>query len=119
MTIQPDLTITDIQRQFTKVFPGLRLSFYEKAHNSFEGSQAATTYAPTRTLGSIQPALKPGTLTLNPALTVAELEAALEQQFGLHVQVLRRSNQLWLQTTSTDGWTLEVQNRKGLHSSQD
>ncbi|MCB0692400.1 MAG: hypothetical protein KDC16_12200, partial [Saprospiraceae bacterium] len=69
-------------------------------------------------LSVVNPDLIDGTLKLNSELTVSDFEQMMEKDFGLHVQVFRRSNQLWLQTSATDDWTLEVQNTKGLHSIQ-
>lgn len=46
------------------------------------------------------------TLELSPQMTVAQLEAALLDH-GIFAQVFRKSGDLWLETTQTDGWTLE------------
>jgi hypothetical protein len=44
---------------------------------------------------------------------VVELECLFEDQFGLFVQVFRRSGNLWLETTVTDSWSLQKQNEQG------
>ena len=54
-----------------------------------------------------------GDLKVNGEMEVSKLEQAFEKKYGLHVQVFRRSGNIWLQTTKTDSWTLEAQNRKG------
>jgi hypothetical protein len=46
-------------------------------------------------------------------MKVSELEELFEEVFGLSVQVFRKSGESWLQTTTTDSWTLNQQNLKG------
>ena len=43
----------------------------------------------------------------------AELEEIFETNFGLHVQIFRKSGKIWLETSTTDGWTLNQQNEEG------
>ena len=47
-------------------------------------------------------------------MKVAELENDFSGQFGLQVQVFRKSGEVWLQTTKTDNWTLIEQNQAAL-----
>jgi hypothetical protein len=118
MQINPNRTIAEIQEEFHSIFPGLKLAFYKKGHLDHEGSPRKLTYEASLVLAQISPELQAGDVDLRPTKTVADLEAEMESRFGLHVQIFRRSNDLWLQTSVTDDWTLEVQNRKGLHSIQ-
>ena len=37
---------------------------------------------------------------------------SIEEEFGIHVQVLRKSGRVWLQTTATDDWTLAEQEQE-------
>ena len=46
-------------------------------------------------------------------MTVNELEQRFSDVYGLGVQVFRKSGNVWLETTVTDGWTLEQQNKQG------
>lgn len=50
--------------------------------------------------------------------TVQELEKKIEDQLGLHIQVFRRSGNIWLETTVTDEWTLSFQNEQGKELSE-
>ena len=118
MKIDPNLTIESVIEQFSKVYPGLKLELYSKEHEEGEGSSKASTLDHSMKLADVNPSIASDDLELDPQMTVAELENAFKDVYGLNVQVFRRSNQLWLQTSTTDSWTLEVQNRKGLHSIQ-
>jgi hypothetical protein len=46
-------------------------------------------------------------------MTVTELESRFNTIYGLSVQLFRKSGRAWLETTVTDGWTLEEQNNEG------
>lgn len=50
---------------------------------------------------------------ITPDMTVTDLEQSFNTIYGLGVQVFRKSGKIWLETTVTDGWTLEEQNRQG------
>ncbi|HSB94027.1 MAG TPA: hypothetical protein VLC28_12970, partial [Flavitalea sp.] len=53
------------------------------------------------------------TIVIHDGMTVAELEGLFTDKFNLPVQVFRRSGNIWLETTMTDGWTLKQQNEHG------
>ncbi len=118
MNINRKHRIEDIQKEFSKLFPGLKLAFYKHMHEDHQGSPKSDQYDPDLSISSIQKVAKDGEINIKPSLTIAELENAFEEKLGLHVQVFRRSNRIWLQTSVTDDWTLEKQNSKGLHSIQ-
>ena len=46
-------------------------------------------------------------------MSVADLEKAFMNKFGLLTQVFRRSGNIWLETSITDGWSLKQQNDLG------
>lgn len=118
MLIHSTRTVGELQGEFHMAFPGLKIKFYQKEHQDHEGSPKKTEYRDNLSLGEISPNLLDGEMQLDAEKPVVDFEQEMETRFGLHVQVFRRSNDLWLQTTSTDDWTLGVQNRKGLHSIQ-
>jgi hypothetical protein len=44
-------------------------------------------------------------------MKVGELENLFAEKFGLYVQLFRKSGKVWLQTTTTDTWTLKEQSK--------
>lgn len=118
MQISKERTIAALQQDFQATFPGLQLRFYQRQHAEHEGSPKRSQHPASMTLGALNAELEQGELKLSGDTSVADFERELEQRFALHAQVFRRSNNLWLQTTSTDDWSLETQNLKGLHSIQ-
>lgn len=118
MIIDKSKTIASIKEQFNEKYPGLKIEFFDQPHDVSKGSPAEHQYPDDLTLNDISRDGAGGDISLDPNMTVAAVEQTFEDKFGLHVQIYRRSNKLWLQTSATDEWTLEVQNRKGLHSVQ-
>lgn len=111
------LKVQDLQKDFQKEFPGLMLKFYSRPHGRQEGSPPSNEIDPSSTFGNLISGREHFYLFIDKHNTVAELEAAFAVH-GIHVQVFRRSAELWLQTVSTDDWSLEKQNRKGVRSAQ-
>jgi hypothetical protein len=113
MKISDDRTIKSIQAEFNSKFPYLKLEFYNKAHEVGEGSQVKSLIDVNQTIGAVRSIHTEGDLSINGHLKVATLEQNFAEMYGLNAQVFRDSNGLWLQTTSTDDWTLTDQNRRG------
>ena len=119
MIINNEQTIKEIQAAFNAMFPGLKIEFYSEEHKSQEGSPAASQYGPNETIGNIRKTKGTSDIAIDPEMSVESLERAFHDNLGLNIQIFRRSNQLWLQTSKTDSWSLKEQNRKGLASVQD
>ncbi len=118
MIITDQRRISEVQESFQKKFPYLKLEFYRTGHKAEEGSKAKDQYRAEATIGEIRTKKEEGDLKIDPMMTVAKLESIFKDKYGLHVQVFRISGDLWLQTTSTDGWTLVEQNEHGRKSTE-
>jgi len=118
MKINKQRTIEEVQADFNGTFPGLNICFSSQKHEMNEASSKSSIYPEEMSLGEIKSNLIEGFVSLDPSKSVQDLESEIETRFGLHVQVMRRSNEVWLQTTATDDWTLAEQNRKGISSTQ-
>ncbi|NNF36232.1 MAG: hypothetical protein HKN68_19165 [Saprospiraceae bacterium] len=112
MKISRELKLENIQQQFQSVFPHLKIEFYSRPHKTGEGSEVKTQISNLKKVGQICD-LDEVEIPLNGEMTVKEFESIMEENFGLHVQVFRKSANLWLQTAATDGWTLDKQEGKG------
>lgn len=119
MTISANTRVQDVFNQFNQLFPFLRLEFYKRPHQDNEGSEIRDQISHETLLGSLNPKLVDKSFVVNPEMTVAEFEKMMSDEFGLNVQVFRKSAGIWLQTTATDGWSLEKQNGKGERSTKD
>lgn len=103
--------LSDIQEQFSNHYPFLKIEFYKQSHEEGEGSQNKNKLAANSTIGEVQTTIREGLLHVRGTMKVSELEQDFSEQFGLSAQVFRKSGDLWLQTISTDDWTLIQQNQ--------
>jgi len=111
MRIKKNKTLRQVKDIFSFVFPGLKIEFYKKAHRPTELSANVLEYDEQLTIAEINPNIVHNEIVFEPNNTVEFIEQEFEKKFGLHVQVLRKSNDLWLQTSKTDDWTLDQQNQ--------
>lgn len=102
-----------IQDEFQNAFPFLKIEFYSNSHKAGEGSNKKNTLNANLTVGEASKKGKESSLNINKTMKVSQLEDGFLKTFGLNVQVFRKSNNLWLQTTITDNWTLEKQDQNG------
>lgn len=112
--INKSKTISSIQKEFQKRFPFLKIEFYKKGHTQSEGSPKKNMLNNKLTIGDVQKNNLSGTIKIQGLMTVAELESAFSEIYRLPVQVFRKSGKVWLQTTTTDNWTLAEQNQKAM-----
>jgi hypothetical protein len=116
MLIKKEQLVSDIQEKFSNQFPFLKIEFYSELHCSNSGSPSNQQYSESTLISTINPSLESVDIEITPEMTVSELEQLIGDKCKLNVQVFRKSAGLWLQTTSTDHWTLEKQNGKGERS---
>lgn len=102
-----------IQKEFSELFPYLKLQFFGKPHKVGAPSSKKIMKHPGKTLGECRAVHNKGMLTITPQMTVADLEQNFNDVYGLSVQVFRKSGNAWLETSVTDNWTLELQNKQG------
>jgi hypothetical protein len=114
ITIDQTKKISDIQTEFCKRFPYLKIEFYKQAHKAGEGSHIEKTIDSNLTINEVQIKKEIGVIKITGLMTVAELESSFSNTFGLSVQVFRKSGSIWLQTTVSDHWTLAEQNQKAM-----
>ena len=118
LTISSDETIGQIQDQFMGYFPNLKPVFFTKPHAAYKGSPAKFIVSERDTLLSTLSSIIPenAVLLLELEMPVWQLERLFENEYGLHVQIFRRSGNTWLETSVTDDMTLEQQEKKALDS---
>ncbi len=110
ITINNARRLADIQSDFQNEYPFLKIEFYSKKHGAGAGSNKESTLDANLTIGEVSKKDASGSISIFNDTKVSDLEEAFADTFGLFVQVFRKSNKLWLQTTITDDWSLEKQN---------
>jgi hypothetical protein len=110
--ITRDRLISDVQKEFNNAFPFLKIEFFQNRN-----LQPAFTFQQmlphNKRIAEGHTAIADGDIEISSTMTVKDLEKIFKDQFSLAVQVFRRSGNLWLETTMTDGWTLGLQNQHG------
>lgn len=102
-----------IQEEFNSVFPYLKIEFFSKSHTSSGPASLKLIKNASKTLGECRTIHTKGKLTIIPTMTVADLEKAFKDVYGISIQILRKSGKGWLETSVTDGWELKEQNSQG------
>ena len=117
LDITPESSMGSLQTAFLEAFPGLKLAFFSKPHREFKGSAAKFLLQDREVpLSQLSSKLQAGKLEIGPETVVMDLEQEFEQKFGLHVQVFRKSGNIWLETSVTDNLTLAEQQIKASNS---
>lgn len=105
--------IDAVQKEFSEMFPYLKLEFYAKPHQYGGAASQKLMQHQSKQIGEYRTIHNSGSITITPGMTVCDLEKYFSDVFGLKVHVLRKSGKAWLETTVTDGWTLDDQNKQG------
>jgi hypothetical protein len=117
--VDSSLTIDNINFQFTALYKYLRLGFFKESHSKGKSSLKNKILIGETKLSHLQHKVFSGDLEFDDTTTVWELENLFEKTFGLHVQIFRKSGNIWLETTATDNWTLKQQNETGQFLDED
>lgn len=113
LNIKSDRYISDIQKDFNKEFPFLKIVFFNKKSISSLDYSAKQIIPLNRKVGDNHLIVFDGNIEIDEDMKVNELESIFKMKFNLAVQVFRKSGNLWLETTMTDNWTLQQQNNHG------
>lgn len=115
LQIKPGKTLKDIQNEFHNAFPMLKLEFFKKPHRADEPSAKKDVVNNSLKISEVTKA-PAGELIITAKSKVNEIEQALRSDFALFAQVFRKSGKVWLQTTTTDDWTIEQQEQAAKES---
>ena len=116
MKIKKTNSLKDLQVQFSRIFPGLKIEFFRVAEAGYEGPYDLLHYDLDTLVSQINSDMEDAEINIDENETVEDFESRFADILGINVQVFRRSKELWLQTMKTDKWTLSRQNLKGMHS---
>lgn len=112
--INNNYKLFEIQKEFSKHFPFLKLEFFKFEKGREKVFSKENIIADTnKTVKSIHNLHDKGHISINGHQKVSTLEQHFREYFGIDVQVFRKSGTSWLETTTTDNWTLSEQNKKG------
>jgi hypothetical protein len=116
--ISSERTVREINREFKRMLPLLKLAYYGHKHGQEESSTFDHIVPEHVLVKAIAHTIKPGVIEINSFDTVAELEQRFQNYFGLPVQVYRKTGDVWIETVQTDNLSLEKQNNIGARASK-
>ena len=102
-----------VKDAFNSMFPYLRIEFFNIFHGLGEPTSKSHLVSGDVPLDQLNPLIKGGVLTITGDQTVQEIEQVFKEEFGLSIQVFRKQNDVWIETTHTDLLTLDKQNDMG------
>jgi hypothetical protein len=112
IVLEDSMHLPDVYEVFSKLFPFLKIEFFEKRSSGAVLRRFANEAQ--KTLKEFKyPYANGRKLVISPNTTVQELDKMFTETYALQLQVFRKSGNIWLETTVTDNWTLEEQNEQG------
>jgi|JI10StandDraft_1071094.scaffolds.fasta_scaffold1336334_1 hypothetical protein len=119
LNIHDSYTLQEVQAAFNNHFPNLKLEFFNSdPARKFDFSKENLITDTHKTLAEVRHIHRTGHISINGHQKVSTLEKHFGENFGINIQVFRKSGNTWLQTTATDEWTLAEQNKKGEEMNQ-
>ncbi len=106
-------TIATLQNEFNKSFPFLKIEFFREPCIKGKGNSKDKMIMTNEVISRLQRKKQFGKISFTNQTLVSVLEENFLNKFGICMQVFRKSGNVWLETTSTDDWTLEQQNEEG------
>ena len=113
MIIDGKQTIADLKNLFNRSFPFLKIEFFRETCVNGKVNPKNKMITTNEVIVPLQRTMHLGKIAFTKQTTVGELEENFLNKFGICLQVFRKSGNIWLETTSTDDWTLEQQNEEG------
>ena len=114
LIIEDKMTLNSFQEEFNAAFPYLRIDFFITSKMTSSGVKTQKiTEKNDRTFGEIRKKDSTSTIEITPETIVSDLENQIENEYSISAQIYRSSGRMWLETTLTDSWTLEEQNKQG------
>ena len=114
LLIKDTKSLKELKNEFNAHFPHLKIEFFSVEHHQDEASPRTALFDDNLLLKDIRTVHNEGELSIDGHLKTATFEQNFHDVYGVNAQVYRKSGRLWLQTITTDEWTLADQERKGL-----
>jgi hypothetical protein len=113
ITILDNKSLKEIQEEFQKKFPFLKIEFFKNTPKNGSPSLKPQITPGKMTLGMVRHTHIEGALNIDDSRSVEEIENDFQNKFGLTVEILRKSGNMWIETTLTHHWSLLRQNFEG------
>ena len=102
---------SDVKATFMDNYEGLKIEFFGHSHVQEEGSPKKDMIEGGALLGDLNPSFEAQEVEIDGEMSVNQVEDYFESNLGFHIQVFRKMNISWIETTATDKYTLNDQMR--------
>lgn len=106
-------TTASLKQEFSALFPFLKIEFFREPCIKGKGNSRDKMITTNEVISHLQEKKCIGKVSFTNQTVVRDFEENFLNKFGICMQVFRKSGNVWLETTSTDDWTLEQQNEEG------
>lgn len=111
MEIADNKTIDDLQQKFSDCFSLLKMEFFPKSNHKHETYDEIQAFPSDSKLEKIRTNHEHGEFEFFSHTKTDSFETELRDKFGLNVQVFRKQDGEWQQTTGTESLTLGEQQK--------
>ena len=118
LTINDNVQLDHLKEHFAKCYPGLKIEFYKTKHKRKIHQNDSDLIIANLPVGTIRKKGLSGNYKIYSFYTVSRVENELHNIYGLNVQVFRNENNAWIQTTTTDYFTLAQQIKMSRQAAQ-
>jgi hypothetical protein len=101
--------VSEIQKEFSELFPSLRLQIFGKPHVAKGATPHKEPVSPSYTIGQCRTIHTKGILTITPNMSVSDLEREFGDTYGLTIKVYFKAVDKWFETLN-DMWPLRKHN---------
>ena len=112
LNINKDTTVLDIQKQFNKHYPYLKIEFFKNFAKNKPILKAEILNA-AETLKHLDSYYEGREIDIDRKRSVRDVTKDFENMFGLSAHVFRKSGNVWVETSLTEDWALGDQNDEG------
>lgn len=116
--IDPTKKLSLIKAEFNEAFPFLRIEFFTHPHKVNAPNSKKDLILKDVPLSELKRSKHIHAIEINDDMPVETVEQMFQKEFGVAMQVFRKSGKSWLETSVTDDWTLRRQNEEGMELSQ-
>ena len=116
--INESTKLSHIQEEFNSHFPYLKLMFFHAGNGPEKRFAKENLISVTELFSEIRNHKGINIIYFDGRQKVSAFEKEFLENFGVYVQVFRKSGNIWLQSEGTDDWTLSEQNNRGKEMDQ-
>ncbi len=109
LKIKKEIELSKIKEWFSTSFPNLKIEVFKEKHKDFKGNEAASLIKEDNIVVSLKDQTTESSFSLFEDYSTALVEHMFLAKLNINAQVYRKSGRVWLQTTTTDNWTLKEQ----------